>query len=205
MRLYLFALLSSALLAGCSSEENETSPLKLLVNRFNADETPVQPTRASIAGFRDPLLLVQLENGTSSFLVRTRTNGADRIWQSADGVSLTLTHGMLRATRGMGQDLMSASVPALSAGAAVERVHYYYDWSGETQVQRWTCSRVNLGAHTVDVLERSYRVLRTDETCNLDGKVIRNTYWRDSSGFIRQSRQWVSDGVGYATLSRVVD
>ena len=116
-------------------------------------------------------------------------------YASKDGAQVFLRNGMLIGTRGLGRDLMSADAPspaALRAGAAHQRSYYDLDGSDTTVRHVFTCSvEQDLAAANGMV-----------DVCKSDIGLIRNQYWFDSAGSISKSRQWVSQGVGYAAVER---
>ena len=104
-----------------------------------------------------------------------------------DGISVSLRHGVLVATRGLGFDLMTADVSAVipairNRSQEVIRVHRYLDGEEQVVIRTFICDYSGAGTVT--------------ETCYSDGLRITNTY--DLGGrAIRASRQWVSPEQGY--------
>lgn len=214
---HFLVLAVAGALAGCGSSGGTTGgsyeAFDLLRERLRgfgrgeeAAGPAAEPSRASIAAFTDPLILARVDDtGGLAFMVRTRSYGATAVWQSTDQVSITLVGGLLRATRGMGDDLMSADVPGLGEAAAFGREHYYIGGDARTRLTTFACRRESLGPETITVLERAYSTRHITETCTAGEADFTNDYWVDSRGVMRKSRQWVSKGVGYVTLQRVVD
>ncbi|SEK69895.1 Group 4 capsule polysaccharide lipoprotein gfcB, YjbF [Roseovarius nanhaiticus] len=133
-------------------------------------------------------------------------NGDYVTFGSADRRSLTLKHGMLTATRGLGYDLMSADVEQVyrlirtrTEGAA-PRVNRYLDGENQTRPLSVWCqikqgnssasSAAGLPAGTVGMLE----------SCVSDGATFQNSYQVTPDGRIVQSRQWISPLNGYVTV-----
>ena len=117
------------------------------------------------------------------------------IYASKDGSQVFLRNGILIGTRGFGRDLMSADAPSpasLRAGGAHQRSYYDLDGTDTTirHVFKCTVERDTAGSNGVA------------EACTADIGTIRNEYWFDSAGSVSKSRQWVSQGVGYAAVER---
>ncbi|WP_170168856.1 YjbF family lipoprotein [Rhodovulum iodosum] len=209
----LLALAGSVALSSCGASDTSyevygqfRERLKTLGRGNEAAEPGAEPSRASIAAFTDPLILARVDRtGGMSFIVRTRKYGATEVWQSTDDVSITLIGGILRATRGLGDDLMSSDVMPLGMQADSGREHYYFGGDARTRLVTFACTRQTLGTERIIVLERAYSARHIAETCQAGETRFTNEYWVDSRGVMRQSRQWVSRGVGYVTLKRVVD
>lgn len=192
------------------------------------DASPAALTRAQLAGFDQPLLRATVENrGAVALLgpISTSATG-ERIWQTADGITLTLRRGVIVATRGLGEDLMSAA--GGRAGATL-RTHYTIAGTEQTRATRLDCATASVAA-PVTVLGQRHATRRITETCTatvqprlasgtgLLGGVLAlappadpapqqivNTFWVDSGGTLRKSRQWVSNSVGYITIERLID
>ena len=168
--------------------------------------------RARIDSIGLPLLKVDVEKrGAVAVLgLLTQSNGT-QTWVTADGITLTLRDGMIIASRGLGDDLMSAAVPASATIArgtgSVERRHYYL-FGGEIEtLAPFTCALASKGRETLVVYSLSYAVTHVTEACagTSDGAAVSftNEYWIEGSGKIRQSRQWLGAGVGFLDLTEI--
>lgn len=117
-----------------------------------------------------------------------------QLWTAADGAQVALRDGVLVSTRGFGMDMMSADVPSV-AGLAVDhaRTHHYLD-GADTPIRRsYAC--------TVAVTENGEKIPNTthlQESCRSDAGKITNDFWVSSANRVVKSRQWISQGVGYA-------
>lgn len=117
------------------------------------------------------------------------------IYASKDGSQVFLRNGVLIATRGFGRDLMSADAPSaatLRAGTAHKRSYYDLDGTDTTIRHVFNCNVERDTAENNGIVE----------DCTTDIGTIRNQYWFDSAGSVSKSRQWVSQGVGYAAVER---
>ncbi|MEZ5911265.1 MAG: YjbF family lipoprotein [Paracoccaceae bacterium] len=165
-------------------------------------------TREAVeAAGTDLLLVTALNTGVDAAMVVFGQNGGTVTWSSADKRTVSLRDGQIVATRGLSGDLMSAEIPAAStirAGAGgTARAYYVLDGEDNTQREAFACQLSRDGAETLEIVGRSHATQHVKEVCRSDGRVVTNHYWVESSGFIRQSRQWVSPSVGYLLLRRL--
>ena len=65
------------------------------------------------------------------------------------------------------------------------------------------CQTVITGQDTLTIFERTYQTSILEETCEGEGQEFKNTYWRDNTGVIWQSRQWISPQAGYLGYQRL--
>lgn len=212
--LVLAALLG---LAGCGSDPAvKDNPFVLGARALReeigkgAKETAPAPvlTRAMVEQVPGPLLLATLEGrGLSGALVPIGQNGGDTTWASADQIAVILRGGVVRGTRGLGEDLMSASIPdesTLRRGeGSSERVYFHLDGDDQTVRRRYVCTIHERGSAFLTILERPYQARRIEERCRGEKGEFSNEYWFLSDGRMIQSRQWISPSVGFLKLQRL--
>ncbi len=146
------------------------------------------------------------ERDVLTALQQIERNGEYVTFGSSDRRSLTLKHGVLTATRGLGYDLMSADVEEVSrlirgrSEGAARRINRYLDGENLTrplspwcQIKLGPTTRVDLGMIRSDAVT----VL---ESCAADGVTFQNSYLVTPNGRIVQSRQWISPLNGYVTI-----
>ena len=113
----IFLLIFS--LCSCSNtsdlETGEIKTLQLLKNAFDRSNSPkvfvdsrniLSRDQIDTAGI--PILFVELSSGQNGTLTPYPGSGIGQTWLGADGASITLEGGVLKASRGMGDDLMGA-------------------------------------------------------------------------------------------------
>ena len=66
-------------------------------------------TRSQIDSADIPVLYVELESGQNGTLTPYPGQGIGQTWLGADGATITLEKGVLKASRGMGNDVMGAT------------------------------------------------------------------------------------------------
>ena len=157
------------------------------------------PARASDAWF----LRVDIPStGAAAILLPAATNAGVSTWRTADGVTVSLTDGIVVATRGLGHDLMTADVRG--TGAAMQgttaqdyaRRMRYLNSDAKDVFLSFTCSmrQGSSGGNGQRLLQ---------ETCHSDTASFTNNYWFDSTDRVQRSRQWISPEVGYLDSSWV--
>lgn len=198
MRLTSTLAAAALILSACGQEGGD--PMRY-ISGIGSDTfrgTPsVQLTNQELAAL--PKLAVSLpDRGATATLIPIQTSGDRVTWLTRDQSTVTLRAGILTATRGLGDDMMSAEsarvLSALRSGqaASYDRIYAFLDGENQTVFRAFACQMRPEG------MDGSLR--RTSETCNSLNLQIRNTYWRNGSGRVVRSVQWVSDGVGYADL-----
>lgn len=189
------SLATSVVSGGAADAETAASPVSGL-------------TREAIEATPADLLLVSLvSRGSADLMTQIGTNGSTTTWVSTDGAAASFDRGMLIASRGTGFDLMGADVaPALASlgrGGQHQRVYDFLESQDEIRTERYSCEMVRAGPDIITIVERTYATTKWEETC-ANGRVrFVNLYWVESNGTIRQSRQYLSEGIGYFAYQRL--
>ena len=144
-----------------------------------------------------------------AFMAPLGDNGPVRTWSTEAFETVALRDGIVMATRGLGNDLMSAESPTaaqIARGTGVyQRTYYLLDGADQTVKIAAQCDLQSLGAEVIDVLGRSYSTRKIAENCGINGKTVTNTYWFDRSSHVLQSQQWISPQVGQVLIQSIVD
>ncbi len=219
-----FLLLAGLVLAGCSGGQRETA-LEAEILRTVRDQIqlrlkdkPQRPqlTRAQLNTLDTPYIEVIIEQ-TDQFaylqpqLVKQDTTpGAVTVWRTVDQVTLAMRNGVLIATRGMRNDMLSSSALVRESGGAMgpsgsgARRYEFAALDNRSQAFTLTCDVSDLGAETIEIVERSYRTRHLREQCEGESGVVVNDYWVDSqSGHLWQSRQWAGPTTGYLRIRQL--
>mgnify|MGYP000002156676 CR=1 FL=1 len=175
-------------------------------------------TRAALDTIKAPYIEVTVENrGALAYLAQAlvrsdSTPGQIVVWRSEDNATLTLRGGVLVATRGLGDDLLSASALQVSGqgGAETSGARRYQirglDSGARTLVMG--CTLVDLGAERIEIVELRHATRHLQERCEggsgAEAGVVVNDYWVDSStGRVWQSRQWAGPTIGYLYIRQL--
>lgn len=209
------ALVAAGLgLAGCGSDTARVGDVQLVrelvtqrASRSAARTAqPVQPTRAAVAAVGLPVIVATIEKLNSTALMADiGHNGTVTTYTSGDASTVSLDRGVMVATRGFPGDLMSASVPSAATLARASgnhvRVHYLAGELDRSVRRDFACTLSAGGPETLVIAEVAYATRIVDEACSDGSSSFSNRFWFESSGKIRQSRQWLGETVGYLKLS----
>lgn len=226
----LAALVAGLALAGCGNDRSASGGEAFLAaGRVLSEQVRAlrpggaggganggQPvSRALVADFPDPLLYAQIPaRGADGLLGMIARNGDAVTWATPDQITLTLKGGMVVATRGLGDDLMSAQVPDVAAladagGGRALRRHFHIAGDEGRRREDFRCAIAVTGPETIEVLERRHETLHLTETCadpaTPGAPVFVNEHWIEPGGLMRRSRQWLGAAIGHIELQRVVD
>lgn len=218
------ALTSLALLAACGNDTSRVDSFDLVKEAVTkstdkvrgASTAPAAPqkdlglTRAFLATLSAPVDLVTIEQyGAQGVIAKIATNGPVETWSSIDHKTLGLRNGVIVSSRGLGDDLLAATVPSVADlsrdGEGHQRLHTTLGPSDLPAVRRYDCSIAAVGPETLVLVERSYATRHFRETCVSPWGNFVNDYWLQNSGKIRQSRQWISKTVGYVAVKHLSD
>ncbi|NRB20646.1 MAG: YjbF family lipoprotein [Rhodobacteraceae bacterium] len=184
-------------LAACSKQEAQ-DPRKIL-------------TRARIDAPATPLLLAEIEEiETVATLAKVALNKTVETWQTGDQVSLSLDQGLVTATRGLGEDLMSADnsgTKMMLAGQLADqyyvKLHSYLDGEYQTAFRSFQCRRSGLRQESIEIFERRHATTRIEELCVTPGYEITNVYWQGADGFLWKTQQWLSPSLKYLVTEQL--
>ena len=201
-------------LSACGSETGQTSVLQTSVNALRGIiaqrgqaplTTAVLKTRLTPqvrAQIGLPVLIAELPTlKVAAVIILAARNGAVTTWQSPDGITVSTQGGLLKATRGVGFDLMAADVAeplAIITGSGTgqaRRMQRYLDGENGDVVVRLLCGYTREGRKVTELCVTDRTAL--GEPADLS---IQNHYWLDGQGQIRQSSQWLGARNGYMLL-----
>lgn len=218
------AVLGLALLAGCNRGPDDPS-LQLEVFQIvsqrvasigkggsaPAEKPPL--TRAALDTVEGAYIEVILENRdiwaylSQQLVRRDDSPGQIEIWRTEDNVTLAMRSGVLIATRGMGDDILSASALVGEGPGPVasgERRYHIRGLDSSSRSLVLACELQDLGAETVEIVELRYATRHLQERCEGGDGVVVNDYWTDSrSGRVWKSRQWAGPTLGYIRVRQL--
>lgn len=168
---------------------------------------PEGTVRRAMALTDRSVIFVQIErSGLIAALGEFGRNGAVRTYATAQNQTLSYRSGILVATRGTGDDLMSADTAPAAAliharrSGAAKHVWRHLDGEGIERSLTMRCTINPAGAQDFPFAGRFWSTIRMDERCVAGPLVVTNNYWVAGDGTIAMSRQWVSRGVGHVTV-----
>ncbi len=179
-----------------------------LVDDSSASAPEQTLTRAFIdAQELDLLRISVISREATGIVFFAGSNGNKVTWISLEGVSFVFENGLLIGTRGFGDDLMGSDADAgqrsLAGGGNHIRTLDFLNGLSQIERRTYQCATVQTGREDITIVERTYTTSVFEETCTGSTGDFKNTYWRDANGVIWQSRQWISDGVGYLGYQRL--
>lgn len=157
-------------------------------------------------------LVVRLtKSGVEAVLGPVSRSGDTIVWQTLDGITLTLRGGVLSATRGLGDDLMSAdvagSVAMLRGGGGdgyYPQIRTHLDGEYQTEFRAYQCRREGAARQQVGVGGRTRAATRIEERCVSPDEGFTNIYWLDDAGTVIRSRQWIGPVIEYMETETIL-
>lgn len=187
-----YGLILAILLAGCAAPPPNMRP---------------EPVQAATGRGAPPVLLAEIaRTGLTARLVPDGSRDGVTTWRTGQRQTLAFRGGVLIATRGLGDDLMSADVSgtlaALSSGAqdVYARRMTYLDGDAQTLSRTLTCRMGPPAVATVDSHGLAFATTLRVEACTMPGLTVQNRYWQTSDGAMRRSDQWIGPGAGHLRL-----
>lgn len=207
-------------LAACSSDRSTeeinaaTIARGVFASIFNrtdpAAPDPGEIARAAAAALArtsgQVIVLAIPDRDVLTVMQQIERNGAHVTFGTPDRRSVTLKNGIVTATRGLGNDLLSAEVDAVarlisarSEGAA-RRINRYLDGENLTvELDPW-CQVKLAGPGAVGLGEVHVPTTRVLESCITNNRTFQNSYQVSPDGRIVQSRQWISPLNAYMVI-----
>ena len=195
MNRFFASLFFVVILTSCSNttelETGEIRTLQLLQKSFDNSNKP-KPfinarnliNRKQIDAANIPIIFVELESGQNGTLTLYPGQGIGQTYLGADGATVTLEKGILKASRGMGDDLMgsSTSMPPLSE-INKNKVIYSRELShitGNNTISKrvFVCDiQKTNGEELIKIWGIDFKVTKFEESC-FDGTVkFKNIYY----------------------------
>lgn len=224
MRNYFLSLLALTLVIACSNSSEfatgEIKAIKNLKDTLLASKTPTKIldtrnviNRKKIDDAKIPVLFLELENGQNGTLTLYPGEGVGETWLGADGATVTLEYGFLKATRGMKNDLMGsisskkplwADTPATENKRKYKRQLSYLGGDNLILTRIFSCQiERDKKPSSVIIFELQFKVRKYTETCHHDSIDLQNIYFVDNESIVRKSRQYHSPALGYITVERL--
>jgi hypothetical protein len=135
-------------------------------------------------------------------------NGPEITLALQSGPTAAFDEGVLTATRGFGDDLLTIDAPGLiqalrAGGGSLTRTTETLDSQDQIVTSRFACTVTAAGTETINLGLREATLRRLDENCRGERIVFDNIYWLDQRGEIVASRQYVSPTVAYLRANRL--
>ena len=222
------ALTAAALFAvpGCDGRD----PASILVGRFSTlgntflgttrkpndtaisftDTSKFAALRSALQDAGQPVLFVTVNSlGFVDFVSPIGSNAGVQTWSSARKVNVSMRDDVLVATRGFGNDLMSAVVPPLalisSGNGQFSRSYFALDGGDHTMRSDYSCQFSQSANQTLTILGAIYATRTVLESCSGQRNSFQNEYWFDQNGRLRQSKQYFAVRNTSLLIQRIID
>ena len=221
MNKFLTGLSFILILASCSNapetETGEIRTLQLLKKAFDQSNKPRGYidarnliNREQIDAANIPVLFVELASGQNGTLTPYPGQGVGQTWLGADGATVTLEKGILKASRGMGDDLMGSSSSMPNWSKINKKTETYTrelaHISGNNKISKrvFTCDVEKTNSQEqIEIWDMNFKVAKFEENCSDSSFTFKNIYHVDSQGIVRKSSQYHSDTIGYILTERL--
>ena len=208
-------------LASCSNapemETGEIRTLQLLKKAFEGSNKPKRfidarnlINREQIDAAGMPILFVELETGQNGTLTPYPGQGIGQTWLGADGATVTLENGILKASRGMGDDLMG-SLSAMPPWSKINKKTETYSRelnhiTGNNKISKriFNCDIEKTSSEEqIQIWDVTFKVDKFEENCSDGTLIFKNVYHVDSQGVVRRSTQYHSETLGSILIERL--
>ena len=221
MNRFLLSLVLLSMLASCSNTpELESGEIKTLATLKQAFQQLNQPkqfidarlllNREQIDEAKVPVLFVELPSGQNGTLTPYPGQGIGQTWLGADGATITLKTGVLKASRGMGDDLMGSSwsMPPWSKinhkTQTYSREFIHITGNNKILKRVFKCAIQKIGdEEVIEIWDIDFKVGMFEENCRNSNLNIKNIYYVDTQGIVRRSFQYHSDTIGSIIIERL--
>lgn len=212
IRIFFIFILFSTIIASCSSDNIVTTEKReytgifrnIIRNSFSdkteRSQSPFpKKTNEWVSKFKQPVILISsLDERNHATLVALGNNKEKLTWVSSDGISLTFDQGILVATRGYSQDLLSLDYlnPASlfnSKNIKYKKVHRYLTSDNKYNDVHFQCLGRRGNSKTVQFLDNKITIDKFAEDCVNDQYSYKNEYdLLSGTSVVIMSEQWIS-------------
>ena len=136
--------------------------------------------------------------------------GDGKTWWGADGATITLNKGVLKASRGMGDDLMGSS-SSMPPWSKIKKKNEHYSReighiAGNNKISKrvFNCNiEKTSSTEIVKIWDINFKVDKFEESCSDGSLTLKNVYQVDSKGIVRRSTQYHSETIGSILIERL--
>lgn len=183
-------------------------------SRGNQESGPIMPSaedvgRALAANDLPLSIVVNSASENGALLTQIEQNGAYDTFATGARQTLTFKKGLVAATRGLGNDLMSADIDASVAlvtsrkSGQTQRKMRYLDGEDETFEYTFDCTISRGSSEVLDTGLQKSTVVNMTESCTAATREFTNTYKVARDGSIVLSEQWLSPIQGKSQITQI--
>ena len=212
MRLLLLAILFMTFLSACTSDDVVKSEKEALWGIFKniahksiskdkiiSQSSAFPNSKKWLKKFNQPIILISSVNKKSQATLIALGNNEERLtWVSSDGISLSYDGGVLIATRGYSQDLLSLKYEKpkkifSSNNLQYNKIHRYLNGENRYDDLQFKCTGKKMAPRSIEIVEYSLLVDRYVETCINNYHGYKNEYdLLHGTTVVVRSKQWIS-------------
>ena len=212
MRSLPLIILFVTFLSACTSDDVVKSQKEELLGIFkkitnrsiskdkNVTQSSVFPnSKKWLEQFKQPIILTSSTDKKNQATLVSLGNNEERLtWVSSDGISLSYDDGVLIATRGYSQDLLSISYKKpkkifSSSYLEYDKTHRYLNGENRYNEIHFKCTGKKMAPRSIEIVEYTLMVDRYVETCvSAKHKYINEYDLLSGTTVVMTSKQWIS-------------
>ena len=212
MRLLPLIILFITFLSACTSDDvvkSEKEELwgifKKITNRSISKDKNVTQSSAFpnskkwLEQFKQPIILTSSTDKKNQATLVSLGNNEERLtWVSSDGISLSYDDGVLIATRGYSQDLLSLRYKKpkkifSSSYLEYDKTHRYLNGENRYNEIHFKCTGKKMAPRSIEIVEYTLLVDRYVETCvSAKHRYINEYDLLSGTTVVLKSKQWIS-------------
>ncbi len=218
---FLLISVSILLLVSCSNtpelETGEIKTIALLKQALQQSNKPKQfidarllLTRKQVDEAKVPVLFVELPSGQNGTLTPYPGQGIGQTWLGADGATITTEKGILKASRGIGDDLMGSTSSMPPWSKIKNKIQVYSrelsHITGDNKISKrvFSCDiQKTSSAEIIEIWDINFKVAKFEENCLNSSLNFKNTYYVDTKGTVRRSFQYHSETIDAILIERL--
>ena len=146
---------------------------------------------------------MELSSGQNGTLTLYPYHGVGQTWLGADGATITLDRGVLKASRGMGNDLMgsfSYMPPWSEINTKIQtysRELYHITGNNKIFTRVFSCEiKKTRTGELIKIWDKNFKTAKFEESCFNSSIKFQNSYLVDTQGIVRKSFQYHSETLG---------
>ena len=221
MNKFVLMLVSILILTCCSNapelETGEIKTLALLNQVFQQSnkskrfiDSRLILSRKEVDEAKVPVLFVELPSGQNGTLTPYPGQSIGQTWLGADGATITTEKGVLKASRGMGDDLMG-STSSMPPWSKIENKIQIYSRelshiTGDNKISKriFSCDiKKTSSGMIIEIWDINFKVDKFEESCSDRNFTFKNSYHVDTQEIVRRSLQYHSDALGFIKMERL--
>ena len=212
MRLLPSIILFITFLSACTSDdvvksekEDLSGIFKNITSKFTSKGKNITHTSAFpnskkwLEQFKQPIILTSSTDKKNQATLVSLGNNEERLtWVSSDGISLSYDDGVLIATRGYSQDLLSLRYnkpKKIFSSSYLEyyKTHRYLNGENRYNDIHFKCTGKKMVPRSIEIVEYTLLVEKYVETCvNKQYKYINEYDLLSGTTVVMKSKQWIS-------------